>query len=415
MTIELIIIGDEILNGRTLDANLAWMAPWLFQKGLNLGHVTMVRDEPTQMIEAMTTAWKRSKIIITSGGIGPTLDDLTKAIMAEFAGKTLGEDANARAIVEKNYKRIDRDWTPQTNAYHLIPKDFIATDNPAGLAPGLVYINEGKALMAAPGVPKEFAVMVEKVFFPLLESKGFNLIGDQGQVVIRTFGVPEEKIFGELCPTLWKDLERFGKVSSLPHITGVDILVTFAGEANKTEYQKEIKNIVEATSLVPHVWQWGTLSLEEYIIQKAKKLGKTICFAESCTGGLVASKITDISGSSEVFLGSVVSYANSAKEDFLHVSDRDIKKFGAVSEQVAQAMAQGAREKFKADYCVSFSGIAGPSGGTLEKPVGLVCQGFSSATKLVSRSLTFKGDRQKLKERFAMSGLFWLLKELEAY
>lgn len=415
MTIELIIIGDEILNGRTQDANLAWLAPWLFRQGLNLKYVTIVRDEPTQMLEAMKTAWSRSQIILTSGGIGPTLDDLTKPTMAEFAGKPLVEDSKAKAIVEKNYQRIDRQWTVQTNAYHLIPKDFIATDNPVGLAPGLVYFNNSKAMMAAPGVPKEFSVMVADVFFPLLKEKGFNLIGDQEQIVIRTFGVPEEKIFGELCPTLWRDLERFGKVSSLPHITGVDILITFAGASHKENYQSEIQTIVEATSLLPHIWQWGTLSLEEYIVQKAKSAGKTFCFAESCTGGLVASKITDIPGCSDVFLGSIVSYANNAKEDFLHVSDRDIKKFGAVSEQVASAMALGAREKFKADYCVSFSGIAGPAGGSLEKPVGLVCQGLSSSSKLVSRSLNFKGDRLKLKERFAMSGLFWLLKELDGY
>ncbi len=415
MTIELIIIGDEILSGRTQDANLAWFAPWLFKKGLSLSHVSIVKDDPEQILTAFKTAWQRSTIIITSGGIGPTLDDLTKTIMAEFAGKSLKEDATARQIVENNYQRIAREWTPQTNAYHLIPQDFIATDNPVGLAPGLVYLDEGKALMAAPGVPKEFSRMLEDVFFPLLDSKGFKLIGDQEQIVLRTYGVPEEKIFGELCPTLWQQLEVYGKVSSLPHITGVDILITFEDRSNSVRYLEEIKTIVESSAVAPHVWQWGQLSLEELIIERARSKGKTFCFAESCTGGLAASRITDIAGSSDVFLGSVVSYANSSKEKFLDVADEKIKKYGAVSEQVALAMAEAAREKFSADFCISFSGIAGPGGGTVEKPVGLICQALSTNSRNESRSLHFKGDRIKLKERFAMYGLFWLLKELESH
>ncbi|MBH47305.1 MAG: hypothetical protein CME71_03950 [Halobacteriovorax sp.] len=241
MTIELIIIGDEILNGRTVDANLPWLAPWLFKQGLKLGNVSIVRDDQAQMLAALELAWSRSDIVLTSGGIGPTLDDLTKTVLAEFAGKKLQENKLARAIVENNYARLQRPWSPSTNGYHLIPEDFIATDNPGGLAPGLVWLNNNKALMAAPGVPKEFALMIEQVFFPLLKTKGFNVAGDQAQVIMRTYGVPEEKIFGELCPSLWQQLEAFGKVSSLPHLTGVDILVTFDEAKNKDKFQMKFK------------------------------------------------------------------------------------------------------------------------------------------------------------------------------
>src|SRR5690606_9678149 len=228
MAIELIIIGDEILNGRTVDANMAWLAPWLFRRGLNLKHVTIVGDTREEILQAYETAWQRSKIIFTSGGIGPTKDDLTKAMMAEFAGKKLSEDAKAKAVVEDNYSRFGRQWTPELNSYHVVPEDFIITKNPNGLAPGLVWIDQGKALLAAPGVPREFENMVEQIFMPLLEEKGFPVTGEIAQVVCRTYGVPEEKIFGELAPTLWGQLENFGKVSSLPHLTGVDIIVTFS-------------------------------------------------------------------------------------------------------------------------------------------------------------------------------------------
>lgn len=412
MTIELIIIGDEILNGRTVDANLAWLAPWLFKQGLKLGNVAIVRDDQEQMLKALELAWSRSDIVLTSGGIGPTLDDLTKTVLAEFAGKKLCEDRQARAIVENNYARLSRPWTPTTNGYHLIPQDFIATDNPGGLAPGLVWFDHNKALMAAPGVPKEFALMVEHVFFPLLQSKGFNVAGDQAQIIMRTYGVPEEKIFGELCPSLWQQLTPYGKVASLPHLTGVDILITFDGANNKEKFQSEIQTIVESSALSAHVWQWGELSLEQLIVDKAREKNLTFCFAESCTGGLAASKITDIAGSSEVFLGSAVTYANEAKNEFVGVKQQTLSKFGAVSEEVASEMASGALKKFGADFCVSFSGIAGPGGGSGAKPVGLVCQGFASAQKTQSRSLQFRGDRLKLKERFALSGLFWLLENL---
>lgn len=412
MTIELIIIGDEILNGRTVDANLAWLAPWLFKRGLKLDYVSVVGDNPSDIVAAFETAWKRSTIILTSGGIGPTQDDLTKSMLAQFSGKSLIESAVAKAVIEDNYTRFGREWTPKTNSYHVIPEGFIATKNPNGLAPGLVFIDQGKAIMAAPGVPKEFAAMVEQVFFPLLADKGFNLIGDIAQVVIRTYGVPEEKIFGELCPNLWQQLEKFGKVSSLPHLTGVDILVTFEGQENHPLHEKQIKEIVNAGPIKQNVWQWGKLSLEEYIINQARKQGATIALAESCTGGLVASKLTDIAGSSDVFLGSAVTYANSAKEKFIGVSSKTLERFGAVSEEVALEMAIGAKKEFGSDFAISFSGIAGPGGGTEAKPVGLVCQGFASNEKTLSRHLNFRGDRVKLKERFAYSGLFWLLENL---
>lgn len=412
MTIELVIIGDEILSGRTVDANLAWFAPWLTKRGLQLDYVTIVHDSKKDILTALETAWQRSDVVITSGGIGPTLDDVTKSVLAEFAQKKIVVNQSAQKIVENNYARINRPWTQETNSYHMIPEDFIATDNPTGLAPGLVWFENGKALMAAPGVPREFAIMVEQVFFPLLAQNDFSIAGDGAQIAIRTYGVPEEKIFGELTPMLWQELERFGKVSSLPHVTGVDIIISLTEKRNLEELCEQVKNLHALVPLKPHIWQWGTLSLEEYILQKARALGVKIACAESCTGGLVASRFTDIAGSSDVFLGSAVTYANAAKEKILSVKSSTLEKFGAVSEAVALEMAIGAKEIYNADFTVSFSGIAGPTGGSVEKPVGLVCQALVAKDLKLSRSLQFKGDRLKLKERFAMSGMFWLLEQL---
>jgi nicotinamide-nucleotide amidase len=223
-------------------------------------------------------------------------------------------------------------------------------------------------------------------------------------------GVAEEKIFFELCPTLWSDLEKFGKVSSLPHTIGIDIVVSYHGDLSghkKTE--EEIKKLIQNSALATHVWQYGNRAVNEMVLELATALKSTFSFAESCTGGLVASKMTDLSGSSAVFMGGAVTYANEAKINLLGVKFETLENFGAVSIEVATEMAIGALQKFKTDYAVSISGIAGPTGGSIDKPVGTVVIGFATKNKSGARKFLFPGDRIRRKERFSDMALLTLL------
>lgn len=256
--------------------------------------------------------------------------------------------------------------------------------------------------------------MVELEFYPLIKKFFAEKIKPNSQTVIRTQGVPEEKIFFELCPQLWKELEAFGKVSSLPHTIGIDIVISY--QADEKEFLKKdrlIREHVESTALAPYIWQWGNKPINELVFEKAREKKYTFAFAESCTGGLTSSKITDLPGSSEVFHGSIISYDNSVKENVLGVKAETLKKFGAVSAETAEEMARGARELLKTDYAVSISGIAGPGGGSVEKPKGMVAIGYASKTKSGAHVFQFPGDRIKLKDRFSDKALLTLLELME--
>lgn len=417
LSVSLIVIGDEILNGRTKDLNGSWLSQFLFKHGMELTSMNFIRDNEIEMNAALKMAFHQSDIVITSGGIGPTIDDKTKKVLADFFNQKIIERDEIAHLVEENYLRFGRVWNRGHNHYHLFPEHFIGVKNPLGLAPGLAYFdrNTHKLLLSGPGVPREFMAMNEQEFLPLISKFFLNKFQENQQVVIRTTGVPEEKIFNELCPTLWTDLEQFGKVSSLPHTIGIDIVISFHGDlAVKKNKEKEIFKLIESSAISRNVWQYGNESLPQLVFELAKKQNKTFGFAESCTGGLTSSKITDLSGSSEVFFGSIISYDNTIKTQILNVSEKTIHDFGAVSIECAKEMAMGALKKLNVDYAVSISGIAGPNGATPNKPVGTVAIGIASKDLNQASIFQFPGDRIRLKERFsdmALLSLYELLKK----
>lgn len=411
-SVSMIVIGDEILNGRTVDANATFLTKYLFKMGLHLASIKFIHDDESDMNRALTEAFSESDIVITSGGIGPTLDDKTKKTWASYFGKKIIERTDVAAIVTDNYQRFGRSWQKGMNHYDFFPEDFIALKNPKGLAPGLGFYDstKKKLLLSGPGVPREFFEMVEVEFLPQIKKYFSSSFKKTYQTVIRTQGVPEEKIFFELCPNLWNDLESIGKVSSLPHTIGIDIVVSYHGNDSDHENKKEkIKQIVNSTPLKNHVWQWGNDSLNELVLNTAVKLNKTFAFAESCTGGLLSSKISDLPGSSAAFWGSVISYDNSVKKNLLSVKQETLDAHGAVSVEVAKEMAEGVLKILNVDFAISTSGIAGPGGGSAEKPVGTVAIGFASKEKSGAYLFHFPGDRIRLKDRFSDKALLILL------
>jgi nicotinamide-nucleotide amidase len=406
MRIGMLIIGSELLQGKITDANTVWMAQYLRPWNLRLQMTLTVSDEHHDIQAALNMLYQHCDGIICSGGLGPTADDITKNSLGVFFGKTLRANAQARSVTEANYARFERILAPN-HGYGFLPDDFEALNNPSGFAPGLWYEEKQRYLLAAPGVPKEFRDMISEAF-PLKLAPKVGTTQKLTLLNFRTRGVPEEKIFQELAPGLWGQLSQFGNVSSLPHVLGVDIGITVE-DKNVSAVQK----IIHQSPVAPHVWHEGFESLEELIVKKARDRGLTFGFAESCTGGLCSHRMTNVAGSSEVFWGSIVSYDNSIKTNLLHVKASTLAQHGAVSEATACEMASGARRALKTSLAISLTGIAGPGGGRVEKPVGTVWVGVATESAVSAKKFEFRGDRETLKLRFSQIALYTLLDELK--
>jgi nicotinamide-nucleotide amidase len=408
MRIGMLIIGSEILQGKIIDANTVWLAKFLSKQNLELQLTLTVPDQEHSILAALKTLYEQCDFVFCSGGLGPTADDITKGTLAKYFKKSVQFSKQAHKIAEANYQQFNR-TLPENHGYSFLPDDFLALSNPAGFAPGLWFSNGHQFLLAGAGVPKEFSALIDFHFNNLTKSflkeqKPFTLLN------FRTWGVPEEKIFKEIDLTLWEKLEVFGAVSSLPHVLGVDIGIK-VDEVNESKIQS-IKEIFQHSPIQKYVWHMGFESLEEKIIFEASQKNLTLGLAESCTGGLCANRLTNVSGASKVFWGSIVCYDNSIKMNLLHVKQETLQSYGAVSEQTAREMAQGAREALKTDYALSLTGIAGPLGGTPEKPVGTVWMAIANKNECVAEKFQFHGDRETLKMRFSQIALFKLLEKI---
>jgi nicotinamide-nucleotide amidase len=402
MNAELIIIGNELLNGKISDKNTKEFAMFCRDQGINLKFVSIIQDNQTSFNTIISQAINRSDLILTSGGLGPTKDDITKTMLANFFNKDIKFSNEALQIVHQQYSSKDRIFDQDQSDYQNIPLGFEALLNPTGYAPALYYLfDKNKFLIATPGVPSEFRSIINTS----LKTKLPKSTTTNNQVIVKTRYVPEAKIFNELCPDLWRKLETYGEVSSLPNPLGVDIGVVLKNTANR----EVVTSLICESKIKDNIWHVGSESLEELIVKEAKAKKVTFGFAESCTGGLCANRITDISGCSEVFWGSVVSYANEVKERVINVNSNTLKNNGAVSLETAKEMATGARSSMNCDVVVSTTGIAGPGGGSKEKPVGTVAIGFSSNNDSGSKEYNFIGSREDLKFRFSQTALFKLL------
>jgi nicotinamide-nucleotide amidase len=408
MNAELIIIGNELLNGKISDQNTKEFATFCRDQGINLQRVTIIQDNEESFNSIMSQATKQSDIIVTSGGLGPTKDDLTKQMLASFFNKEIKFSNEALRIVDFQYSSKDRVFNKETSDYQNIPKDFEALLNPIGYAPALFYsFDSKKFIIATPGVPSEFKSIINtslKAKLPKINTKN-------NQVIVKTRFIPEAKIFNDLCPGLWEKLEKYGEVSSLPNPLGVDIGVIL----NDSSDREVVTSIICDSNIKENIWHVGSDSLEELVVKEAKDKKVTFGFAESCTGGLCASRITNVSGCSEVFWGSVVSYANEVKERVIDVNSHTLKEHGAVSLETAKEMAIGAKASMNCDVIVSTTGIAGPGGGSPDKPVGTVAIGFTSKEESGSKLFNFNGNREDLKFRFSQAALFKLLDLIRAY
>ncbi|MCK5884192.1 MAG: nicotinamide-nucleotide amidohydrolase family protein [Bacteriovoracaceae bacterium] len=399
MQIDLILIGDELLKGKVTDLNGPYLSHCLKSMGHSIGRIVIIADDLDSLAVEIASSFHRSDLIITSGGLGPTGDDRTKLALSKALNLPLIEDSNAIEVVKANYARKNREWIPELNQYHRIPKGMIPLNNPVGHAPALKYHLKSTTILALPGVPQEFKSIIDQeigsLAIPLQNKK---------TVTFCTREVPEEVLFGTLCPELWSTLEPFGAVSSLPTPGGVILSVECS-----TQDTNKVSNIILNSKLGPYIWQVGDQSLPEYVFSLLSELGLTVSFAESCTGGLAANLMTNISGSSAVLTGGVVSYSNPVKINSLGVSKSTIATYSEVSVEVAKEMAIGARTILGSDIGISFTGIAGPTGATDTMPVGTVCIGYSTEKTSGAVVHHFKGTRDFLKTKFTMYGYYKIL------
>lgn len=369
MFVEIITIGDELLIGQVVDTNSAWMGRELNKAGFEVIRVTSVRDREEEILEVVDSAMKRADIVLMTGGLGPTKDDITKYTLCKYFGTELVFSE----MVFENIKRILANritLNPLNQAQAMVPKDCTVINNPVGTASVSWFEKDNKVLVSMPGVPQEMKYSMSHEIIPRLSARF-----EMKAIVHKTYMVknyPESAL--AIALTEWENqLPECIKLAYLPKSGIVRLRLTGRGD-NEDELKKMV--LKEGSKLYEilgeNVLDENDAPLEEIVGRMLKDRGLTVSTAESCTGGNIAARITSVPGSSAYFKGSVVAYSNEVKKEILHVLDETLQKYGAVSEEVVKEMVLGVINSLKTDCAVAVSGIAGPDGGTLDKPVGTV-------------------------------------------
>lgn len=409
---KIISIGDEILIGQISNTNSQFIAEKLFSIGIPVKKIITIGDTKEELVAELNDSLLNFDVTVITGGLGPTHDDLTKPVMTEFFGDELIMDENVLENVRNIFKSRGIKMPEINREQALVPKNAMIIWNRNGTAPGMYFEKEGKHFISLPGVPFEMKPMLVDSVIPMLREK----FTDKIDYVIKsktilTTGIGESSLF-ELIGDI-KQLTGDDKLAFLPSPAGVRLRIDIC--ASDEEHAKAKLTIVEnklKEKIGDYIFGYNDDLLEEIAGKILTEKNLTLSTAESCTGGLLASLITDISGSSKYFLGGVNVYSNESKINILKVDTDLIQKKGAVSEEVALQMALNVRKMFGSDYSLSITGIAGPEGGSSEKPVGLVYIGFSSKEKQYSRKYLFGNRRDNNKLRAAKMALEILRKEL---
>lgn len=402
MKAEIISIGDEIMYGHTIDSNSAYISQRLAELGIEVVYQTSVGDEVARIVEAINQARQRVNLIITTGGLGPTHDDVTMKGIVKAFKKNLVFHPEILEKIKQRYEKRGMEM-PQINQNQaLIPQGAKHFDNLVGSAPGILIQEDKVTFIALPGVPREMKYLLDEQVVPYLLTQ--KIAGKIVHKKIRTTGIVESALYEKVEEVIKETKEV--KIAFLPGYQGVDIRLTTvpkAGRAAEGAVGQVEKKILDRIG--EFVYTTDSESPEELVGRLLKEKKMKLAVAESCTGGLLASKITNIPGSSEYFDRGVVTYSYQAKTQLLGVPEKMINQHGAVSPQVAEAMARGAVKISGAEVGVGITGIAGPGGGAEEKPVGLVYIGLANKQKAWVEKFLFGDDRQIIRERSSYAAL----------
>lgn len=409
MNVHIITIGDEILIGQITDTNSVWMAQQLNLHGARIQGMSSISDGMDDIVGTLDRATKQADIVLVTGGLGPTKDDITKKAIAKFyeTGFVFSQETYDRIL--NFFERIGRSTTEAHREQCFMPQNANLLTNKVGTAPGMWFDENGTVVVSMPGVPYEMKYLMEHEVIPrLVERFPVQPIAHR---TIQTIGEGESRIADRIADFENKLPENI-KLAYLPSLGKVRLRLSGMGD-NQAALEQQLDDLV--AELVPQiselVFGYETDSIESVVGTLLKERGLTLATAESCTGGYVAHKITSISGSSAYFKGSVVAYDNSVKQNLLGVQAATLAEYGAVSEACVREMAIGVREQLKTNIGISISGIAGPTGGTPDKPVGTIWMAVSDGTQTVTRKLQL-GKKRELNIQYTSNQVLNLVRKL---
>ena len=389
---EIITIGDEILYGQTLDTNSHWMSAALDEINIKVYQKTTIGDTEEHILSSLEEAEKRADVILITGGLGPTNDDLTKPTLAKYFGVGLVRNEAALQEIKDLFYRAGREMSVMNERQADLPANCLKITNHVGTAPGMWFEVRNKIFISMPGVPYEMKQMMERNLLPMLREKFTKEVIHHRMV--KTLGVPESTLAEQIKD--WEDrLPPHQKLAYLPTFGQVKLRLTSTGSdlaLLKKESQDQIDQLLPLISR--HVFGFDKDELEQVLGDRLKAKNATIATAESCTGGQIAAAFTSVPGSSAYFKGSVVAYHNQVKIDQLEVDPEAIQAHGAVSEVVVSQMAENVRRLLKTDVGLATSGVAGPGGGTPEKPVGTIWLAYADNNKTIAKKVQFTRNRE---------------------
>ena len=397
MQAEIITIGDELLIGQVVDTNSAWLGRTLGKDGIKVTQITSVQDDADQIARAVNEALARVSIVLVTGGLGPTRDDITKHTLAELFGMRLVRDEQVYETVRRQLAVRGIAFNELNRGQALVPDDCTVLPNRNGTAPGMWFERGGKILVSMPGVPFEMKALVTDEVLPRLRTH-FSLHANVHRTAI-TFGLAESILAERIAP--WEAaLPANLRLAYLPSALCIRLRLS-AYETDPEKARSEIgRQLDRLTGLIPHyLVGYGDDTLESVTGSLLRSRGETLATAESCTGGNIAHRFTAMPGASDYFLGGVVAYSNEVKTALLGVDPDSLNRYGAVSRSVAEQMAEGVRRATGATYGISTTGIAGPTGGTPGKPVGTVWMAVATPEGVHSRCMVFGSVRAQNIER----------------
>ncbi len=409
LTAEIIAIGSELLTPDKTDTNSLWLTERLNEIGIEVKLKTVVGDDEMRLEETIRDAVSRSDIVITTGGLGPTEDDITRKVSAQAIDRELVFKSELVDELKEKFRAFGKEMPEKNLQQAFIIEGAKVLPNPRGSAVGMFVEIEGKFLTVLPGPPRELKPMFNEFVLPKLSESAGEIFVRRRSLRVSGMG---ESALDELIAPIYTQYQN-PQTATLFNKTEIEIQLTAQGETGE---EADALNDELATQIAEKlgvsVFAMNGEKMEEVVGKLLSERGETLSVAESCTGGLIGYRLTEVSGSSDYFVEGAVTYSNDAKILSLGVSGKSIKKYGAVSAEVAEEMAKGIREKSKTDYGISVTGIAGPTGGTQEKPVGTVFVGYSDAAGTASLKLYLPGDRNLIRWRSSQAALDYLRRKL---